>query len=113
VKPIVFTIGRQPRAAGRPARRPGPQAKGGKRSDGARQADEASAVVVHGIPPGFNFLHGLSLKERAGQGPFALHQAGASAMVRRVGPVAQLDRALPSEGRGREFESRRVRQSSV
>ena len=25
-------------------------------------------------------------------------------------PVAQLDRALPSEGRGREFESRRVRQ---
>jgi hypothetical protein len=24
-------------------------------------------------------------------------------------PVAQLDRALPSEGRGREFESRRVR----
>ena len=30
-------------------------------------------------------------------------------MVRRAGPVAQLDRALPSEGRGREFESRRVR----
>src|SRR5262245_56747093 len=31
--------------------------------------------------------------------------------VRRhgTGPVAQLDRALPSEGRGREFESRRVR----
>src|SRR5579872_3787424 len=27
----------------------------------------------------------------------------------RRGPVAQLDRALPSEGRGREFESRRVR----
>ena len=25
-------------------------------------------------------------------------------------PVAQLDRALPSEGRGRAFESRRVRQ---
>jgi hypothetical protein len=25
-------------------------------------------------------------------------------------PVAQLDRALPSEGRGREFESRRARQ---
>jgi hypothetical protein len=24
-------------------------------------------------------------------------------------PVAQLDRALPSEGRGREFESRRAR----
>ena len=24
-------------------------------------------------------------------------------------PVAQLDRALPSEGKGREFESRRVR----
>ena len=28
----------------------------------------------------------------------------------RPAPVAQLDRALPSEGRGREFESRRVRQ---
>ena len=30
----------------------------------------------------------------------------------RQAPVAQLDRALPSEGRGREFESRRVRQKS-
>jgi hypothetical protein len=29
---------------------------------------------------------------------------------RAQAPVAQLDRALPSEGRGREFESRRVRQ---
>ena len=28
----------------------------------------------------------------------------------RAGPVAQLDRALPSEGRGRRFESFRVRQ---
>ncbi len=27
------------------------------------------------------------------------------------GPVAQLDRALPSEGKGRTFESSRVRQS--
>ena len=27
-------------------------------------------------------------------------------------PVAQLDRVLPSEGRGREFESRRARQST-
>jgi hypothetical protein len=27
------------------------------------------------------------------------------------GPVAQLDRASPSEGEGRAFESRRVRQS--
>ena len=26
-------------------------------------------------------------------------------------PVAQLDRALPSEGRGQRFESSRVRQS--
>jgi hypothetical protein len=33
-------------------------------------------------------------------------------MVNDLGPVAQLDRALPSEGRGREFESRRVRQFS-
>ena len=28
-------------------------------------------------------------------------------------PVAQLDRALPSEGRGREFESRRVRHFGI
>src|SRR5882757_8217868 len=34
----------------------------------------------------------------------------ASLVVRTArAPVAQLDRALPSEGRGREFESRRVR----
>src|SRR5262249_59073969 len=40
-----------------------------------------------------------------------LRAATASAMVAaHRGPVAQLDRALPSEGRGREFESRRVRQ---
>jgi hypothetical protein len=30
---------------------------------------------------------------------------------RRRAPVAQLDRALPSEGRGQRFESSRVRQS--
>ena len=30
-----------------------------------------------------------------------------------AGPVAQLDRALPSEGRGHRFESCRVRHSSV
>jgi hypothetical protein len=28
-------------------------------------------------------------------------------------PVAQLDRALPSEGRGQRFESSRVRQLSI
>ena len=28
----------------------------------------------------------------------------------RIAPVAQLDRVLPSEGRGRGFESRRVHQ---
>ena len=28
----------------------------------------------------------------------------------QAGPVAQLDRALPSEGKGRTFESSRVRQ---
>ena len=28
-------------------------------------------------------------------------------------PVAQLDRALPSEGKGREFESRRVHHDDV
>ena len=32
--------------------------------------------------------------------------------VRRNAPVAQLDRALPSEGRGQGFESLRARQSS-
>jgi hypothetical protein len=31
-------------------------------------------------------------------------------MTSSSAPVAQLDRALPSEGRGREFESRRARQ---
>jgi hypothetical protein len=31
---------------------------------------------------------------------------------RGAGPVAQLDRALPSEGKGHAFESRRVRQFS-
>ena len=34
-------------------------------------------------------------------------------MVSGLGPVAQLDRALPSEGRGREFESRRVRHNFI
>jgi hypothetical protein len=42
-------------------------------------------------------------------------QGSGSSMVRlrptSQAPVAQLDRALPSEGKGREFESRRVRQS--
>ena len=32
-----------------------------------------------------------------------------AAPVGTQAPVAQLDRALPSEGKGREFESRRVR----
>ena len=46
----------------------------------------------------------------------ALPEAAHCSMVPRskasspCAPVAQLDRALPSEGRGREFESRRVRQ---
>src|SRR5690242_6171630 len=41
----------------------------------------------------------------------ALRIADPYAMVLSVaGPVAQLDRALPSEGRGRTFESYRVRQ---
>ena len=33
--------------------------------------------------------------------------------IRRKAPVAQLDRALPSEGRGHRFESCRVRQFSA
>src|SRR4051794_4932776 len=44
-------------------------------------------------------------------GTKALRIADPYAMVLGVaGPVAQLDRALPSEGRGRTFESYRVRQ---
>jgi hypothetical protein len=43
-------------------------------------------------------------------GTKALHTVDPYAMVLPVaGPVAQLDRALPSEGRGRTFESYRVR----
>ena len=42
------------------------------------------------------------MKYRAARGRTFDHEAFA--------PVAQLDRALPSEGRGRAFESRRVRQ---
>ena len=37
----------------------------------------------------------------------------AASAARGQAPVAQLDRALPSEGRGREFESRRVRHFCV
>ena len=33
-------------------------------------------------------------------------------MDRKQAPVAQLDRALPSEGRGQRFESSRVRQKN-
>ena len=44
-------------------------------------------------------------------------RASGSSMVRHrsaaQAPVAQLDRALPSEGKGREFESRRVRHLPV
>ena len=43
--------------------------------------------------------------------PRGLRRCGPCRIVRdRRGPVAQLDRALPSEGRGRTFESCRVRQ---
>ena len=38
-----------------------------------------------------------------------LHRAPRGCIPNPPAPVAQLDRALPSEGRGREFESRRVR----
>ena len=41
----------------------------------------------------------------------ALIRHGFRAMGLRAGPVAQLDRASPSEGEGRTFESCRVRQS--
>jgi hypothetical protein len=34
-------------------------------------------------------------------------------VARQLAPVAQLDRALPSEGRGQGFESLRARQISI
>ena len=47
---------------------------------------------------------------RVGHSAPALPQRARSANDVFAAPVAQLDRALPSEGRGREFESRRARQ---
>ena len=86
------------------------QAEGGKRSAGGCSADEAAAIVVHGISPLVLDLCADCRSNRGpSQGPTALRGREPSAMFRRAGPVAQLDRALPSEGRGREFESRRVR----
>ena len=44
---------------------------------------------------------------------FAIAGQGASRYTAAHGaPVAQLDRALPSEGRGQRFESSRVRQQN-
>ena len=45
-----------------------------------------------------------------GRAERALSRRGRSALGTRHGPVAQLDRASPSEGEGRTFESCRVRQ---
>ena len=42
-----------------------------------------------------------------------LRPGGRQAIFLRVAPVAQLDRALPSEGRGQRFESSRVRHLSL
>src|SRR6478752_4373375 len=44
--------------------------------------------------------------------PTALPLIASSATSRRLAPVAQLDRALPSEGRGQGFESLRARQKN-
>ncbi len=35
---------------------------------------------------------------------------GGWSIIQGIAPVAQLDRVLPSEGKGREFESRQARQ---
>ena len=48
--------------------------------------------------------------KRAKQGPLPL--ADVSSIEDLRAPVAQLDRALPSEGKGRTFESSRARQLS-
>jgi hypothetical protein len=39
-----------------------------------------------------------------------MRQTSQCTLIRRHAPVAQMDRALPSEGRGREFESLRAHQ---
>ena len=52
------------------------------------------------------------LRDRAGALRPRLPLATRSATSARNAPVAQLDRALPSEGKGHTFESCRVRQSS-
>ncbi len=55
------------------------------------------------------FARGIPRHKAAGEGSKPLPGTPRSINNRRYAPVAQLDRALPSEGRGREFESRRVR----
>lgn len=42
-----------------------------------------------------------------------LRPGGRQAIFLRDAPVAQLDRALPSEGRGQRFESSRARQLAI
>ena len=53
----------------------------------------------------------ICLGGTAQKDPRALIRSRFRAMERVTGPVAQLDRASPSEGEGRTFESCRVRQS--
>jgi hypothetical protein len=64
------------------------------------------AASHHWLAPNFSSA-GHSL---VGQQALPLPQPARSANDVFAAPVAQLDRALPSEGRGREFESRRARQ---
>src|SRR5262249_18700859 len=60
--------------------------------------------------------HFARLRQKRGRGqslsrPSRNCRAGSDRLMTYLrAPVAQLDRALPSEGRGREFESRRARQ---
>jgi hypothetical protein len=78
---------------------------------GLAEAAPAREAVLRAEEPGRNN------PRRAGKVEFsakiqrrwrAVQTSGKIALIEA--PVAQLDRALPSEGRGREFESRRVRQ---
>ena len=53
----------------------------------------------------------LAVRRAGAAGASRIAERSRSGNLHAAAPVAQLDRVLPSEGRGREFESRRARQS--
>ena len=89
------------------------------RNKGLCRNGDSTLVVVGPIAVGGgadprgspNRLINLRIRCQRGLDAGEMVEYGA-APIRTEAPVAQLDRALPSEGRGREFESRRVRQFS-